>query len=73
MGVCSIYIAMSKKQYTIDNTKMAETAIDFENDANIIAYGEVPVSECVSTNGQWKRIGTSPLMLLDEKRTADQN
>ena len=22
--VCSIYIAMSKKQYTIDNTKMAE-------------------------------------------------
>ena len=52
--VCSIYIAMSKKQYTIDNTKMAETAIDFENDANIIAYGEVPVSECVSTNGQWK-------------------
>ena len=52
--VCAIYIAMSKKQYTVDNTKMAETAIDFENDANIIAYGEVPVSECVSTSGQWK-------------------
>lgn len=52
--VCSIYIAMSKKQYQVDNTKMAETAINFEKDSNIIAYGEVPVSDCIDTNGQWK-------------------
>lgn len=52
--VCAIYIAMSKKQYQVDNTKMAETAIDFENDPNIIAYGEMPVSDCISTDGQWK-------------------
>mgnify|MGYP003251362026 FL=1 len=68
--VCAIYIAMSKKQYTVDNTKMAETAIDFENDANIIAYGEVPVSECVSTSGQWKEFNI-PLKYktLNEKPT----
>ena len=53
MDVCSIYIALAKKQYTVDNTD-TDTFIDFKGDNNIIAYGEVPVKECVSTNGAWK-------------------
>ena len=51
--VCSIYIALAKKSYTVDNTK-AETFIQFKTDNNIIAYGELPLKECVSTNGTWK-------------------
>ena len=53
MDVCSIYIALAKKQYTVDNTD-TDTFIDFKGDNNSIAYGEVPVKECVSTNGAWK-------------------
>lgn len=51
--VCSIYIALSKKVFTIDNTDVS-TFINFEKDPDIIAYGELPITECVSTNGQWK-------------------
>lgn len=49
----SIYIALSdaNEPYTV-NTKEA-TFVDFDNDPNIIAYGELPVSECVTTDG-WK-------------------
>lgn len=53
MDICSIYIALSKKAYTIDNTDTS-TFIDFAEDSNIIAYGELPASECISTNGLWK-------------------
>ncbi len=51
--VCSIYIALTTKTYQIDNTK-PETFIDFDNDSGIIAYGALPLSESVPTNGQWK-------------------
>ena len=49
----SIYIALSdaNEPYTV-NTKEA-TFVDFDNDPNIIAYGELPASECVTTSG-WK-------------------
>ena len=49
----SIYIALSDADtpYTV-NTKEG-TFVDFANDPNIIAYGELPVSECKTTNG-WK-------------------
>ena len=49
----SIYIALSDADapYTV-NTKEG-TFVDFDNDPNIIAYGELPVSECVTTSG-WK-------------------
>ena len=53
MDVCSIYIALAKESYTVDNTK-AETFIQLKTDKNIIAYGELPLKECVSTNGTWK-------------------
>lgn len=53
MDICSIYIALSKSPHQIDNTNPS-TFFDFENDDNIIAYGELPVDDCVSTNGEWK-------------------
>lgn len=67
--ICSIYIALAKKTYTVDNTNTG-TFIQFETDPNIIAYGELPLSECVNTNGQWKEF-TIPLKYknLDEKPT----
>lgn len=51
--VCSIYIALATKTYQVDNTN-TDTFIDFDNDPGIVAYGELPISECVSTDGAWK-------------------
>lgn len=66
MDVCSIYIALAKKQYTVDNTD-TDTFIDFKGDNNIIAYGEVPVKECVSTNGAWKEFAINLEYKTQEK------
>ena len=51
--LCSIYIAIARQPHQLDNTKIS-TFFDFENDPNIIAYGSMPDSEAVSTNGSWK-------------------
>lgn len=59
MDICSIYIAMAKKSYSITNIDES-TYIQFETDQNIIAYGELPADQCVNTNGQWKEF-TIPL------------
>lgn len=69
IDICSIYIALAKKTYTVDNTDTG-TFIQFETDPDIIAYGELPLSECVNTNGQWKEF-TIPLKYknLEEKPT----
>lgn len=50
--LCSIYVALSKKQKQVDNTN-TETFLDLENDADIIAYGQLSDAEAVTTNG-WK-------------------
>ena len=50
--LCSIYVALSKKQKQVDNTK-TETFLDLENDGDIIAYGQLADAEAVTTNG-WK-------------------
>lgn len=68
VDICSIYIAVSKKQYTVDNTDTS-TFIDFENDDNIIAYGELPASDCVNTNGELKEF-TIPLKYKNTKDKA---
>lgn len=47
---CSIYIALAKKTYTINN-KDAKTFINFESDNNIIAYGELPSGAETSGDG----------------------
>lgn len=51
--ICSIYIALSKKVLTIDNTDLS-SFIQYKTDPNVIAYGELPMSQCVSTNGNWE-------------------
>lgn len=51
--LCSIYIAIAKAPHLLDNTQTS-TFFDFENDDNIIAYGELPDAEAVSTNNEWK-------------------
>lgn len=48
--LCSIYIALSKKTYEINN-KDANTFINFESDNNIIAYGELPSGAATSSDG----------------------
>lgn len=49
--MCAIYIALSDADapYTV-NTKEG-TFVDYANDPHIIAYGELPLSKCVNTNG----------------------
>lgn len=53
LDLCSVYMALTTKTYLVDNTDTS-TFIDFDHDENIIAYGELPLSESTSTNGQWK-------------------
>ena len=50
---CSIFIALTTKSYTVDNTNMS-TFPDFNTDPGVVAYGELPIAECISTNGEWK-------------------
>ena len=47
---CAIYIALAKKTYTIDNGNQS-TFIDFKNDENIIAYGELPSGAATEGDG----------------------
>ena len=49
---CAIYIALTTKSYHIDNTNPS-TFLRPE-DEEVIAYGELPKSEAVSTNGTYK-------------------
>lgn len=50
MDECSIYIALAKKTYVINNGD-ENTYIDFANDDNIIAYGELPSGTATSNSG----------------------
>lgn len=47
---CAIYIALAKKTYLIDN-KDQSTFINFKNDSNIIAYGELPSGAATEGDG----------------------
>lgn len=54
--MCSIFIILSKGTYQVDNTDTSTllTEEKVKNTDQFIAYGELPASECVSTNGEWK-------------------
>lgn len=56
MDVCSIFIILSKGTYQVNNTDVTTLLTEgkVKNNDQFIAYGELPASECVSTNGQWK-------------------
>lgn len=53
---CSIYIVLTTKKFTVDNADMSK----FPNFANmslnegVVAYGELPISQCVNSEGNWK-------------------
>ena len=49
--ICAIYIALTDTLYTVNTSE--GNFVDYANDPHIIAYGEVPVKECVKTSG-WK-------------------
>ena len=50
--ICSIYIALTTEAKTVDNT-VVSTFVNWETDPAVVAYGELPASDCVTTNG-WK-------------------
>lgn len=51
--LCSIYMALTTAPHQLDNTNTS-TFFDFANDTTVIAYGELPDAEAVSTNNTWK-------------------
>lgn len=56
VDLCSIYIVLTTKTFHVDNTKMDQFPV-FANmglSDGVVAYAELPISESVSTNGQWK-------------------
>lgn len=50
MDQCAIYIALAKKSFTFNNEK-EEEYINYKEDENIIAYGELPSGEATSGDG----------------------
>ena len=51
--MCAIYIALSDANAPYPVNTSEGTFVDFANDPNIIAYGELPIDECVTTS-DWK-------------------
>ena len=56
MDICSIFIILSKGIHQVDNTDVSTllTEEKVKNTDQFIAYGELPVDQCVTTNGEWK-------------------
>lgn len=50
--LCSIFIALTTKAFLVDNTDLG-TFVDWNKDPAVIAYGELPASEAVTT-ADWK-------------------
>ena len=51
--MCAIYIALSDANAPYPVNTSEGNFVDFANDPNIIAYGELPIDECVTTS-DWK-------------------
>lgn len=51
LDLCSIYFALTTKVFQVDNTDIS--TLDWSSQPEVIAYGELPASEAVTTNG-WK-------------------
>ena len=50
--LCSIFIALTTQSFQVDNTQLA-TFVDWQNNPAVIAYGELPAAEAVTT-ANWK-------------------
>lgn len=63
IDMCSAYIALmhvdqpnaNRTAITVDNTDM-DTFPKWESDPRVVAFAELPVEECVSTNENWKEL-----------------
>ena len=55
MDQCGMFIALLSESIAIDNTDLS-TIPDFNTDSRIIAYGVLPQSQNVSSEGQWKEV-----------------
>ena len=54
---CSIYIVLTTKSFYVDNSDMDKFPV-FKNmgiDEGVVAYGELPIEECVDSDGKWKK------------------
>lgn len=68
---CAIYVALSKKVYTVNNGDLG-SFIDFKNDENIIAYGELPSGDATLGDGyvefniplQYKNLTDKPTHII---------
>lgn len=52
MDQCAIYWALTTSIITVDNTDIAGTFPNWQTDPRVVAYGELPLSQCTSTNEQ---------------------
>ena len=63
---CGMYCALLSEALVVDNTDMS-TFPNWETDPRVIAYGTLPTSQNVHSNGQWKEVNI-PLVYRDLTR-----
>lgn len=68
--ICSIFIALAKDTYQVDNTDINTllTEEKIKNSDQFIAYGELPIEQCISTEKEWKEFNIP----LKYKNTTDK-
>ena len=52
MDQCAIYWALTTSVITVDNTDIDGTFPNWDTDSRVVAYGQLPISQCTSTNGE---------------------
>ncbi|MBQ4003615.1 MAG: PCMD domain-containing protein [Bacteroidaceae bacterium] len=50
---CQIYCVLTNSAIQIDNTDM-DNFPNWQTDSRVVAYGTLPASQCVDSNGSWK-------------------
>jgi hypothetical protein len=55
MDQCGMYCALLSEPMVVDNTDMS-TFPDWNTDLRVVAYGALPIEQCVDSKGQWKEV-----------------
>ena len=55
MDQCGMYCALLSEPMVVDNTDMS-TFPDWNTDSRVVAYGALPIEQCVDSKGQWKEV-----------------
>jgi hypothetical protein len=55
MDQCGMYCALLSEPMVVDNTDMS-TFPDWNTDSRVVAYGVLPIEQCVDSKGQWKEV-----------------